>query len=168
MRPVAFLMALFVAGGVFAAVGEPAAGLISKADGYWADGRLDQAQKAFEAAATTEPNSSLVQLRLAGFQLANRQVTASIANYQKVIGLDPKNAKAWLGLGLAYLHIGKRELAKASIDKAADLDPQQKKQLAPLLSSLETPAEPISPSNQHGAPAACGRPDPGSSVAEKC
>ena len=60
------------------------------------------------------------------------------------------------------------DLAIRDFQKAADLDPQQKKQLAPLLASLETPAEPISPSNQHGAPAACGRPDSGSSVAEKC
>jgi Flp pilus assembly protein TadD len=128
---------MLVAGSVCAGGGEPAAGLITQADGYWAAGRLDQAQQAFEAAAAAEPGSSAVLLRLAGFQLSRQQTTASVASYQRAVGLEPTNAKAWLGLGLAYLHGGNKALARSAFEEAVRLEPQRKEDLSEVLANLE-------------------------------
>ena len=131
------LLASLVLAAATAAAGEPAANLIAEADSYWAAGRLDQAQQSFEAAAAAEPRSAVALLRLAGFQLARQQTSASIATYQRVVGLDANNVKAWLGLGLAYLHGGDKPLARACLEQAVQLDPRQKEALAEVLANLE-------------------------------
>ena len=131
----AFALTLALTGA--AAMAAPStAELIGQGDKLWGEGQTAKAQQAFEAAAGAEPRSVPVLLRLAGFQLANRQLDASVATYQRAIGLDPKNAKPWLGLSLAYLHAGKRDLAQTALDEVLRLDPQKREQLAPLQASL--------------------------------
>ncbi|HTY98599.1 MAG TPA: tetratricopeptide repeat protein [Rhodocyclaceae bacterium] len=136
MRLATFLAGILVAGGVLAA-GDGAAGLIAEADNYWAAGRLEEAQQSFEAAVAAEPDSAAPLLRLAGFHLSQMHGGASIAGYQRAIGLEPRNTRAWLGLGLAYLHGGRKDLARASFDEAIRIDPQQKERLAGLVGGLE-------------------------------
>ena len=114
-----------------------AAGLLVEADKYWAENKLERAQKSFEAAVAAEPDSVATRLRLAGFQLAQQQTTASIANYQKAISREPNNSKAWIGLGLAYLHSSRPELARAAFDEAIRVDPSRKEKLAPLIAKLD-------------------------------
>lgn len=58
--------------------------------------------------------------------------------YQRTIGLDANNARAWMGLGMAYLHGGQRELLKAAYAEAVRVDPSSKTQLARL---MEQPAD---------------------------
>ncbi len=130
----AVLLAFGISGPVCA---QSVADLIVQADRYWAEGRLDETQRAFEAAAAAEPGSAAAQLRLAGFQLSQRQLDASARSYRRAISLEPDNARAWLGLGLACLHQGKRELARSAFEQATQLDSRQAQLLAPLLSELE-------------------------------
>lgn len=92
---------------------------------------------AFEAAAKVEPVSSDVLLRLAGFQLSRQQIDKSVASYQKVIGIEPKNSKAWIGLALAYVHIGDTGPARAALEEAIRVDPSRKESLKPLLARLD-------------------------------
>ena len=114
-----------------------AADLLKRADGYWAEGQLEQAQKAFEAAVAAEPDSVPTRLRLAGFQLARQQTSASITNYQKVISKEAINSKAWIGLGLAYLHSSRPELARAAFAEAVRVDPARKEKIEPLIAKLD-------------------------------
>ena len=90
---------------------------LEQADRYWVEGKLVQAQQAFEAAVKAEPASVPARLRLAGFQLSQQQMEACIANYKQVIGQEPKNSKAWIGLGMAFLHISQPENARAHLTK---------------------------------------------------
>ncbi len=109
---------------------------IAKADRYWADNKLDDAQRAFEAAVKAEPDSVSIRLRLAGFQLSRQQTSDCIDNYHKVISQEPKNSKAWIGLGMAYLHSGRPTLARAAFEEAVRVDPGRKETLGPLLTKL--------------------------------
>ena len=122
----------------FAALAGSASPLVDEADRLWAEGKLPQAQARFEAAVAAQPNAA-VRLRLAGFQLAQQQTSASIANYQQVISLDAANSTAWIGLGLAYLHSGRRELARAAFAEAIRVDPSRAEKIAPLIAKLEAP-----------------------------
>lgn len=114
-----------------------AATLIARADKYWTEGKLDKAGESFAAAVAAEPKSSTALLRLAGFQLSQLEVSKSVATYRQVITLDPKNSKAWIGMGLAYLHSGDSELARAALDEAIRVDPARKESLKPLLAKLD-------------------------------
>lgn len=76
-------------------------------------------------------------MRLAGFQLSRQQTTDCIINYQKVISQEPKNSKAWIGLGLAYLHSSRAPLARAAFEEAIRVDPARKEKLAPLIAKLD-------------------------------
>ena len=137
-RTLRFLLAgLMVAACSAGAIAETAGQSIVTADRLWTEGKLDDAQKAFEAAVAAEPASAEIRLRLAGFQLSRQQTTACITNYQKVISQEPKNSKAWIGLGMAYLHSSRAPLARAAFEEAVRVDPTRKEKLAPLIAKLE-------------------------------
>ena len=111
--------------------------LVAQGDKQWAAGRLDDARRSFEEAVTVNPRSPDAHMKLAGLQLSGRNYAAAIQTYQRIIGLDGNNAKAWIGLGMAYLHSGQHELSRAAFGEAVRADPSRKAQLAPL---LEKPA----------------------------
>lgn len=111
--------------------------LLSQADRFWSEGKTEQAQKAFEAAVAAEPESPRVRLRLAGFQLANQQTSASIDNYKQAISGEAGNSAAWIGLGLAYLHSSQPELARAAFEEAVRIDPARKERIDPLIAKLK-------------------------------
>ena len=77
-------------------------------------------------------------MKLGGLLLSNSNYAAAIQIYQHTIGLDANNAKAWMGLGMAYLHGGQRELSRAAFSEAVRIDPGRKTQLAQL---TEQPAD---------------------------
>lgn len=139
MRGRQALAVFLVAGCVFAARAETASGLLAKGDTYWAANQFDLAQQSFEAAAAAEPRSAATLLRLAGFQLSRQQLSASVGTYKRVISLDAKNARAWMGMGIAYLHVGNRELARASFSEAVRIEPKRQDKLGPLIAKLDTP-----------------------------
>ena len=120
----------------FAATAQTASQSIANAEQFWAEGKLDEAQKELEAAASAKPESAEVLLRLAGFQLSRQMMTDCITNYKKVISLEPKNSKAWIGLGMAYLHISNPGLAKAALEEAVRVDPARKEKLQPVINKL--------------------------------
>ena len=111
--------------------------LIVEAEKYWTTGQLGPAQSAFEAAVAAQPEALTPRLRLAGFQLANQQTSASIDNYRKIISQAPNNSTAWIGLGLAYLHSGQPELARAALAEAVRVDPSRQEKIAPLIAKLD-------------------------------
>ena len=112
------------------------AALLTRGDQQWAQGRLDAAQQAFEQAVTAEPRSVAALMKLAGLQLYRQDFRACIETYQRTIGLDANNARAWIGLGFAYLHTGKNDLSLAAFNEAIRADPANKDKLTPVLAKL--------------------------------
>lgn len=108
------------------------ASLMAQGDKAWAEKKLDEAKKNFEQAVTANPRSVEAHMKLAGFMLANQNFVPAIQTYQKTISLDNNNAKAWMGLGMAYLHTGQKDLSRAAFSEAVRIDPSRKAQLAKL------------------------------------
>lgn len=113
-----------------------ASSLIERGMQQWAANNLDDAQASFEAAIKAEPNSIEANSKLAGLKLSRNDFKGSIAAYQQLIGLSPKNAKAWLGLGLSYMHVGNHDLSIAAFEEALRLEPVRKAQIEPILEKL--------------------------------
>jgi Flp pilus assembly protein TadD len=107
--------------------------LVAEGARQWEAGRLVEAQKSFEQAAIADPSSIEVRMKLGGLQLVTRNYAAAIQTYQKALSLDGNNAKAWMGLGFAYLHSGQPELSRAAFAEAIRVDPSRTAQLAALV-----------------------------------
>ncbi|MGE5466950.1 MAG: tetratricopeptide repeat protein [Ignavibacteria bacterium] len=115
-----------------AGAGAADSSLVVQGEKQWAEGRLNEARKSFEQAAAAEPKSAVPLMKLGGLHLTNSDPGAAIQTYQRALSLDSKNAKAWIGLGLAYLHMGQKDLSRAAFGEAIRVDPTRKAQLASL------------------------------------
>lgn len=100
-------------------------------------GQLQPARTAFEAATLADPRSVDAHIRLAGVHIAMNDFVAAIGVYKQAIGLDPHNAKAFIGLGIAYLHSGDKSLTRAALQEALRIEPSRSAQLAPILAQLD-------------------------------
>ena len=117
-------------------------GLLAQGDKQWAEGRVSDARTSFEQALKANPRSVDAHMKLAGLLFSNRNYSEAIRTYQKTISLDGNNARAWMGLGLAYRHTSQAELAKAAFEEAVRIDPGRKAQLAQLADkTAEKPTE---------------------------
>jgi tetratricopeptide (TPR) repeat protein len=114
------------------------ASLLAQGDKQWAEGRTAEARKSFEAAVAADPKSAAALMKLGGLLLASNDHAAAVQTYKRAISLDSGNAKAWIGLGVAYLHTGQKDLSKAAFAEAVRADPSRKTQLAGL---AEEPAQ---------------------------
>jgi Tfp pilus assembly protein PilF len=111
--------------------------LLAKGYEQWSAGHLDKAQHLYESAVKAAPTSVEAHMRLAGLYLTGKDYGASTKQYQRAISLDPKNAKAWIGLGISYLHSGDKNLTRAAWEEAIRVEPARKAQLAPLVAKLD-------------------------------
>lgn len=109
---------------------------VAEGDAHWAAGRLDQAAESFRAAISAEPDSPEVRLRLAGLYMARQQYARAVPLYQQVIGFDAGNDRAFIGLGLAYLHQQKALMAEAAFVEAMRINPERRAALEPVVASL--------------------------------
>jgi Tfp pilus assembly protein PilF len=110
---------------------------IEQGNRLWEEGKLEEAQKRFEEAVKAEPKSINALMKLAGIQVTRLTYSNAIATYRDVLAIDPKYAKAWMGMGMCYLHSGDREMARAAFDEALKAEPGRKAQIEPVLAQLD-------------------------------
>lgn len=133
------LSALFMACGVHANTSATAS--IAQGKRQWEEGKLEAAQASFKAAIKADPRSVEAHMKLAGLQITHLNYSAAIETYRNAIGIDPNNAKAWMGIGMCYIHTGGREMARAAFEEAVRVEPGRKKQLEPVLAELDAKIE---------------------------
>lgn len=98
-------------------------GPLQRGEALLKEGKLPEAQAALQEAVAADPQSSLALQRLGGAQLMSQDYAGSIQSFQRAIGLDPRNAEAFVGMGMAYLHTGRLGLARAALEEAKRIDP---------------------------------------------
>lgn len=129
-----------------------AADLMKKGDEQWAANQTDQAMESFLAAEKADPKSVEVLMKKAGLQMTTLHYSDAIETYQKAIGLDHKNARAFIGMGICYMHVGGNTLAKAAFEEAIKIEPERKAQLEPVLASIEESIKRLEMIHDHGKP----------------
>lgn len=110
---------------------------LEKGDGQWKDGKTDLAIKSYDEADKADPTSLKVLMKKAGLLLSTQNFESAIRTYQRALGVDPKNAKAFIGMGIAYLHGGGYDLSRAAFEEAIRLEPERKAQIAKVLDYLD-------------------------------
>jgi tetratricopeptide (TPR) repeat protein len=97
--------------------------LLGTGDTAWEQGRVEEAEAAYRQAIEADPEATAPRLRLAGLQLAQQRYHEGLRSYQSVLALQPDDqtlGHVYLGMGLAYLHTGSRELARQAFTQATD------------------------------------------------
>lgn len=139
----AWLIALLVlAAPVVAQVGARAASPVETgeidAERLAQAGDIDGALAAYRALSDSQPRSAHLQARVAGMLLLKQDYAQAIERFQTAIGLDPQHsAEAFIGLGLAYLHLGQYGPARAALNEARLRKPASAPDLDELLAWLD-------------------------------
>jgi len=115
--------------------------LLAQAYQETAAGNLDQALTTLQLAVKDDPNSSLARTRLAGVRILRQEYSASIKDFQQAIMLDNNNALAFIGMSMAYLHMGQYNMAKAALNEAARIDPTKQPEIDKVLAGIKQRAD---------------------------
>ena len=111
--------------------------LIQQAQAQSEAGDLEKASNLLNQAIELAPDSSLAYTRLGGVQLLQRDYSSGIKNFQQAIMLDGTNADAFIGLSVAYLHMGRYSLAREALKEASRLGPDKQQEINNVLAWLD-------------------------------
>lgn len=101
-------------------------------------GKLDEAQRSFEAAVKAEPRSAAPLLGLAEVAFQRKRPYDALARVQQALAVAPNDAAAHASMGRYLVMTGKPREAEASLRKAVELDAlamRPRMDLADLLAS---------------------------------
>lgn len=111
---------------------------LAAADRLAQEGHIDAALAAYRALSNGAPQTARLHARVAGMLLLKQDYAAAIGRFQKAIGLDHANSgEAFIGLGLAYLHLGQYGPARAALGEARRLKPASAPDIDELLAWLD-------------------------------
>ena len=143
------ITALLVAA-VSAQASSSAQELVESGNAQWTAGDLDAALASYEQAVTADERSVDARLKLAGVRMARHEYRHAVEAFQAAASINPNDAKPFIGLGIAYLHLGQDSLAHAALTEAVRLDPARRDQLQPLLARIEARLDqPAAGANAH-------------------
>ncbi|MCU7810401.1 MAG: tetratricopeptide repeat protein [Candidatus Thiodiazotropha sp. (ex Notomyrtea botanica)] len=111
--------------------------LIQNALAQSESGNLDEAHTILLQAVETTPDSSLAYTRLGGVELLQQDYPSGIKHFQQAIMLDRSNADAFVGMAVAYLHLGRYALAREALNEAERLGPTKKQDIDKVLAWLD-------------------------------
>lgn len=120
-----------------AAAGNGVESLIEKGQEQAGQGRLDEALTTLNSAVEQHPESSLAYTRLGGVRVLRQEYSKSIESFQRAIMLDQSNANAFVGLAVAYLHLGQYTHAREALKQAEKLDASKKAEIGKLLAWID-------------------------------
>jgi tetratricopeptide (TPR) repeat protein len=127
--------------GTTAAVGpDSATAKIEQAEAELSRGETDAAIETLNAVIAAAPASSLARTRLGGALMLKQNYTGAIEQFQQAISLNADNAPAFIGLGMAYLHLKQPGPAKAALTEAKKLDPAKQADIDRVLHRIENTA----------------------------
>ena len=110
---------------------------VTQARSLLANGQLEQALSQYHALAVQHPESVEVIEGLGSAQLLNQQYREAIATYQKAISLGETSGRSFMGMGMAYLHLGMFSKAEAALKEAKSRQESPNENLDDVLGWLE-------------------------------
>ena len=120
-----------------ATAGEGVAGLIQDGEAKLAAGEIDAGLARFRQAAEQDPESVLARTRIGGALMLEQEYTQAIEAFRSAIALDGETAPAFVGMAIAYLHLGDYSLARASLQEARRIDPSKGEKIDEILGWIE-------------------------------
>lgn len=72
----------------------------------------------YQSLASTRPNSHEILARLGGMQLLDQRYAEAVTSFQRAIAQGDEGTRSFLGMGMAYLHMGQLGPARAAFTEA--------------------------------------------------
>jgi Flp pilus assembly protein TadD len=93
---------------------------LTAADSLFNEQKWDEAVAAYRAIVARAPALSVINLQIGAAYRSKKDYDAAIGAYNTLLGIDPNNEKAAVGIGMTYLERGDAKTAEATLLKAAD------------------------------------------------
>ena len=100
-------------------------------------GQIEEAIATLQQAVAADPGSSLAYTRLGGAQILHQEYDGGIESFKRAIALDGKNADAFVGMAVAYLHTSRYALARAALEEAKAIDPEKQAKVDELIAWID-------------------------------
>ncbi|MDP8246789.1 MAG: tetratricopeptide repeat protein [Candidatus Tritonobacter lacicola] len=97
---------------------------VALADLYFMDGKVDRVRDMFGSLVEAYPRSIILKDYLGGLLLKEEDYSGAERVFKETLALDPEYARAYGGLGNAYLRLGLDEEAEKQLRKAMELSPR--------------------------------------------
>ena len=117
--------------------GQDVTALLEQGNRQSATGDIEGAFESYKHAVENDPKSVDARFKLAAMQMVRGEYRASIENYKTVISMEQNNANAFVGMGIAYLHLGSHGLARAAFEEALKLDPSKRNDIQHVIDWID-------------------------------
>lgn len=111
-----------------------------------AAGDIKGALAVFETMTREQPDSAEAFAHLGGMQLLDQRYRDAVRSFQQAVSLGAEDARAFIGMGMAYLHLGELGPARAALVEAQNRGTARPAEIAELIAWID----------QRGAQAAAG------------
>lgn len=114
---------------------------LTEAEALARAGSFEAALGSLQQTVAEDPQSVVALTKLAGVQTLMGQYSTSVETYRKALAMDDKHAPAYMGLGIALLHLGDYAQAWLALDRAESLAPERQKEIQEVKVWLGTKAQ---------------------------
>jgi Flp pilus assembly protein TadD len=83
-----------------------------------ASGDIEGALAIYEGLTRSEPDSHVAYAHLGGMQLLDQRYSDAVKSFQRAISLGESEPRSFIGMGMAYLHMGQFGAARAAFVEA--------------------------------------------------
>ena len=130
-------LALALSAPLYATAETSTADLLEQGQQQLDAGDLDQALTSFQLVVEHDPQSTIGYTRLGGVQILRQEYRSGIQSFQTAVLLDQNNSDAFVGMALAYIHLGQYSLARASLQEAQRVGPDRKAEIDKVLAWID-------------------------------
>ena len=93
---------------------------------YLIEKEIDLAEEYFHKAYVIKPNDDTLLVNLGVLEYLRKDLSKSLLYLREAISNNQKNDKAWVGLAMAHLEFGDKDLSWSNLVKAVDVEPTNK------------------------------------------
>jgi tetratricopeptide (TPR) repeat protein len=102
-----------------------------------ANGDIQGALQIYEALARDHPESAEAFAHLGGMQLLDQRYRDAVQSFQQAVSLGDQDARAFIGMGMAYLHLGQLGPARAAFVEAQNRGNARPEEIAEIIAWID-------------------------------
>ncbi len=124
-----------------------AAGTLADGQQKAADGDIKGALAIYQGLTESQPESYEAFAHLGGMQLLDQRYADAVKSFQQAITLGDGGKRSFIGMGMAYLHMGQLGPARAAFVEARTREPENSADVDSIISWIDSRKPQTSPAH---------------------